>query len=293
MTAGELSEKIEGLIISGNEAFAVSMGKVQNSLYNRLVLSLKDLEVDQDGYILQSATNRKVLSEAVGEIDAAFAQGTPYTNSIERHIELIPSIDKLNEAYFETISSGFTPNKNYIKSLQRNTIRSLEENLLSSGLESQIKSPLVNILNQNVNSGGSFSGFMNQVRDFVKGNEKVEGRLLVYAKTYLKDALFSYSRAYQQAVTADLKLEWYIFLGPVIPAGKGSEGSRGWCLEKKGRYFHQREIESWADEEWRGKKPGTTKSSIFINVGGWQCVDQLIPVHQSIVPKSDKDRITK
>lgn len=291
MSASELALKIEGLIISGNEKFAGEIIGIQNQLYNRLVLTLKNLDVDSEGYILQSATNRKVLNQAISKIDESFAEGSGYSDSIQKHLEIIPSIDQLNNAYFETISSGFTPNKNFIRSLQKNTIESLENSLLNQGLESQVKAPLVDILNRNINSGGSFNGFLQEVKDYVKGKEGLDGRLLSYTKTYVRDALFTYSRAYQQAITNDLGLEWYLFSGPVIPAGKGSEGSRGWCLEKKGRYFHQKEIEDWASEDWAGKKPGTTSSSIFINVGGWNCIDQLIPVHKSIISENDQARI--
>lgn len=291
MTPKSLADQIEGLIISANDRFAGQIISVQNKLYNELVLILKNVEVDSDGYILQSATNRKILNEAVFKIDESFVENTPYVNSIQQHLELIPSINDLNNAYFETISSGFSPSKNFIKSLQRQTVETLENTLLNDGLQAQVKAPLINILNRNINSGGSFNGFLQEINTFIKGNDKIEGSLLSYSKTYLKDALFTYSRSYQQAFTSDLGLEWYLFSGPVIPAGKGSEGSRGWCLDRKGRYFHESEIKLWASEDWAGKKPGTTESSIFINIGGWNCIDSLIPVHVSAVPQSDLDRI--
>lgn len=291
MSPKNLADNIEGLIISANETFARMVILVQNKLYNDLVLILKGVEVDADGYVLQSAANRKILNEAIFKIDESFAENTPYVNSLDEYLKTIPKIDALNAAYFETIKSGFVPNKNFIRSLQKQSIESIERGILNEGLESQIKGPLVDILNQNINTGGSFVGMVKQVQDYVIGNEKIEGHLLHYTKTYVRDALFSYSRSYQQAFTSDLGLVWYLFSGPVIPAGKGSEGSRGWCLEKKGLYFHETEIKAWASEDWAGKKPGTTTSSMFINLGGWNCIDSLIPVHESVVPTSDLDRM--
>lgn len=285
MNPDELAARIEGLIIGGSDEFALQIIRVQNQLYNRLVLTLKNIEVDADGYILQNAVNRRILNEATGIIDQSFAQGTPYVSSIEKHLEIIPTIDTLNNAYFESISSGFVPNRAFIKSLQKQTISSLETSLLGDGLQSQIKNPLIDILNRNVNTGGSFSGFLKEVNDFVKGNEKAEGRLLSYTRTYLRDSLFTYSRSYQQSITADLGLSWYLYSGGLI------KDSREFCIDRAGNYFHESEIKAWAKLTWQGKKPGTTESSIFVFCGGWNCNHQLIPVHQIVVPKSDLERI--
>src|SRR4030042_1923065 len=135
MNPEELAIKIEGLVISANEKFAGQIATVQDRLYSRLVRVLKDVEIDSDGFVNQSATNRKVLNEAISAIDESFAQGTPYTAAIEQHLEVIPSINALNQAYFETISSAFTPNRQFIRSLQRQAIEGLERSLLNEGLE--------------------------------------------------------------------------------------------------------------------------------------------------------------
>jgi hypothetical protein len=285
MTPKSLADKIEGLIISTNDTFATRIIGVQNRLYNDLVLVLKNIEVDGEGYILQSAANRKILSEAIFKIDESFTEGTPYVNAIQKHLEIIPDLNSLNNSYFETISSGFTPNKNFIKSLQRQTISTLENTLLNDGLQAQVKSPLVDILNRNINTGGSFNGFLKEVQNFVKGNEKVEGKILSYSKTYVRDALFTYARSYQQSITSDLGLEWYLYAGGLM------DTSREFCIERSERYFHEQEIKSWASLSWQGKKQGTTESSIFVFCGGWQCNHQLIPVHISAVPQDDLDRI--
>jgi hypothetical protein len=285
MTPEELARRIEGLIISGNDEFASEMVKIQNRLYNRLVLTLKNIEVDSSGYILQSSANRKVLNQAVTNINEAFAESSGYSAAIEKHLEIIPSIDKLNNVYFESISSGFTPNKNFIKSLQKQTITSLENSLLNEGLQSQVKGPLVDILNRNINSGGSFNGFLQEVRDYVKGSEKVDGRLLSYTKGITKDALSIYARTYQQSITSDLGLKWYLYAGGIM------DKSREFCIERAGNYYHEDEIKQWPKLDWQGKMKGTTESSIFYYVAGHNCIHQLIAVHDSIVPKDDLDRV--
>jgi hypothetical protein len=281
----ELAEKIDGLTLEANERFAGQITSVQDRLYSRLVGTLKRVDIDADGYIIQSADNRKILNEAINSIDESFAQGTPYTSAIEQHLEVIPAINELNEIYFKTISSAFTPNKQFIKSLQKQTISGLERSLLNEGIESQIKGPLIDILNRNINTGGSFSGFLKEVQDYVKGTPDLDGRLLSYSKGIVRDALTVYARSFQQAVVADLGLKWYLYAGGLM------DTSRPFCVERAGKYYYEDEVKAWAHLEWTGKMRGTTESSIFQFAGGYFCGHQLIPVHESIVPKIDLDRI--
>lgn len=284
MSPKELAEKIEQLIVSAGEALSGRLVAIQNRLYNQLVNILKSLDTDPDGYILQSAGNRKILNDAVFKIDESFAADTPYTASIDEYVKSIPKVNELNNLYFETISKSFSANKNFVKSLQRQTIETLENTLLNDGLQAQIKTPLINILNRNVNSGGSFTGFLQEVQNYVKGTSDLDGRLLSYSKGITKDALSIYARTYQQAFTSDLGLKWFVYSGGLM------DKSRDFCIERAGNYYHESEIKKWASQEWAGKMRGTTESSIFTYCGGYQCTHQLIPVHDSMVPSEDLER---
>lgn len=289
MTPEELAAEIERLIVANNIKFAGIIGKVQGSIYNRIIGILKDLELDGEGYIKQSTANRKVLRTAQDAFDEIITN-SPYQNAIESHLRVIPRLDKLNETYFKSVSDLFSPNRNFIKDLQKQVIRDVNTNLLNEGVIAQVKTPLNQILNVNVNTGGSFSGFQEQLRNFIKGNDLVEGRLLRYTTTYTADTLFNYSRGWQEAVTADLGLEFYLYSGGLTAKGKNSGGSREFCIDRVGKYYHRKEIESWAALDWKGKNPLTTKSSIFTFAGGYNCKHSMIPVSERIVPKEVIER---
>lgn len=284
MSPERLAGQIEAIILAGDARFASAVETVQRDLFNQLSLNLKNLETDSDGYILQSSSNRKVLADAENTILSVF-RDPYYVGAVTNYMAAIPKINDLNEQYFTSVSDSFKPNRVFLKSLQQQTISSVEKYVLQDGLESQVVEPLVSILNQNINSGGKFSGFMEQVKTFVEGNDKVEGRALNYTRVYLKSVLFQYARTYQQSITADLKLEWYLYSGGLI------DKSREFCVERAGKYFHQSEVEAWARLDWRGKDPLTTESSIFVLAGGFSCLHQIIPVSKIIVPKADLDRI--
>lgn len=278
MTPKTLADRIESAIITANDRFASQIIGVQEQLYDDLVRILKDLELDPEGYIRQSADNRKILKEAQKSFDKIIDQ-SGYSNAIEDHLKAIPKIDSLNQQYFKSIAEGFSLNKNFIKSLQTQSIQTVNSYLLQDGLAAQVKIPLNEILNQNVNAGGQYSGMLKQLQTFINGNSGLDGRLLSYSRNFLKDSLFQYSRSFQQSVTADLKLEFYLYSGFLI------DRSREFCIERAGKYYHQKEIEGWASLSWKGKSNLTTESSIFILAGGYACNHSIVPVHRSSVPR--------
>lgn len=286
MSAQELANVIDDLVGAADTRYTNSIGRIQKDLYNQLGVILKDLELDSDGYIKQNAANRRVMSTAEAKIHDVFSSSL-YTTAVSNYVQVVPKVDVQNVKYFKAISESFPPQRQFLKNLQNEAIATIEKYVLQDGLQSQVVSPLVQILNQNINSGGQFSGFLQQVRDYVVGNNQVDGRALSYSRTYLRDSLFTYSRTYQQSVTNDLGLEWYLYSGGVM------DKTRPFCTDRSGNYYHHSEIESWASESWAGKKQGTTESSIFLFAGGWNCGHSIIPVSEIIVPEEILARIKK
>lgn len=282
MTPRDLAVAIEDIIVGADKKYAGNIGKIQRELYNDIIVVLSKLELE-GGYIKQSNANRRILSEADDKIQEVFSSDY-YRKSVSNFVASVPKVDLLNVKYFTSIEESFSPNRLFLKDLQKSTVKTIEDFILKDGLQVQVIKPLSQVLNQNINSGGQFSGFMRQIKDFVLGDDKVEGRALSYTRTYLRDSLFTYSRTYQQSVTGDLGLEYYQYAGGLI------DSSRPFCIERAGKFFHHKEVERWAGLDWAGKKSGTTESSIFLFAGGWNCGHQLIPVHDSIVPEDVKTR---
>lgn len=283
MNPEELAQEIERLILAADSRYVSAIGRVQKDLHNQLTGILKELELDQDGYIKQNAGNRKILTTADNKINEVFTSSI-YTTAVNNYVNVIPKVDIQNVKYFTSIDEGFKPKKLFLKNLQADTIATVEKYVLQDGLQSQVINPLSQILNQNVNSGGQFAGFQQQVRDYILGNADVEGRALSYTRTYLRDTMFTYSRTYQQSITNDLGLEYYLYSGGLI------DKSRPFCIHRAGKHYSHKEIESWASEEWAGKKQGTTESSIFLFAGGWNCGHSIIPVSTLVVPQEVIDR---
>lgn len=288
MTPTDLAERLEKITTQASQKLEAKVITTQNQLEGQVIGILKDLEVDKDGYIVQSQANRKIIQKASNAFEAGI-KNSPYFDGIQQYVNSIPLVDKANSAYFDFISQGYKPNAQYITSLKKDTIKSLESLLMQDGLESQIKAPLVNILNQNINSSAKFTDLLKSVQQYIVGTNQLDGKLLSYSKQITSDALFNYSRGYQQAVTSDLGLEWYLYAGGVTEGGKFSGGSRGFCISKIGNYYDHDDVERWANSTWEGQRRGTNSSTIFIYAGGYNCRHSIIPVSENAVPKTNKD----
>jgi len=273
----EAADRIEAAISKANAELNKVIERTQFNAYNSILAELKGLELDSDGYILQNNFNRKIIRGVGKQFDRSL-NTSGYTSGLNNFIKSISTVDAINEAYFASIDESFTANALFVKDLQRQTVLSIESLLLNEGLESQIKQPLINILNQNINTGGSYAGMVQQVKDYVVGNTDHEGKLLRYSKQITQDAINNYSRAYQNSVGTSLGLVFYQYVGGII------KDSREFCRDRVNGYFHYLEVESWAKLEWQGKNALTTKSSIFVLAGGWSCGHQLMPVSTFSVP---------
>jgi hypothetical protein len=277
MTPDQLALRIDTLIEGVEAQLNIVIQGTQRKLYSDMILLLKKLELDRNGYIRNNGVNRKILRQASSVFDAAF-KNSGYKQGLQEYTSAFSKVTAINEAYFATVSSAFKPNAAFIKSLQAEAIRQIETMALNEGLVANVKSPLISILNKNINSGGSFAGMLQEVQGYIVGIDK-EGKLLRYSKTWVADALFNFSRAYQQSVTQDLGLNNFYYAGGAI------KDTRDFCRERLDQYWKREQIEEWADLDWAGKNPGTTKSSIFVYLGGYNCRHSLIPVHESVVSK--------
>jgi hypothetical protein len=278
LTPRDVAIRLEAAIQEATEALNAVLEKTQNSIYRLAIAKLKDLDVDPYGYIRPSSENRKIIRGINKAFDEGIAKGG-YINGLNQFTKTISVLDSLNAGYFDGIGKTFNANSTSIKALQKQTILNIESLLLNNGLETQIKGPLSNLLFQNVTSGGSYSGMLEQVKVYIKGVDN-DGKLMQYVKQITRDALNNYSRSYQSSIGNALGLVFYQYVGGLMPE------SREFCRDRVNGYFHYKEIESWANLDWKGKRPDTTESSIFIYCGGFSCGHNAMPVSTIVVPQS-------
>lgn len=283
MTPDELSDELDGIASRAQNKLVQQVARTNKALFEQMELLLVKLELSTDGTIKQNQFNRKILSRVDQYFNRAFTQSGYYSN-LNFLTKVVINMSDVNALYFDFVLDNFSKDAQYLKSLQKQTITQLETYLANEGLESIMKRPLVDIMNQNLNTGASFTDLNKQIREFILGSDKLEPTLAVYSKQITRDALFNYSSALQEAVSQKAGLQFYIY------SGSSRKDSRDFCTARAGNYYHKKEVEAWGSQNWAGRRKGTNSSTIFIYRGGYNCEHKLISVSEEIVPKNVIER---
>lgn len=276
MKASEISKRVEDLVIVYSDTLLAFIDDLEKKLLRQLMAAANKLELDDEGYILQTSANRKIIQEAEKVFNDVI-KSSSYQKAISDFMKVIDEVDKNNVEYFSSVSKNFKPNKAFISNLRKNTFKSVETLLLQEGLDIQVKLPLLDVMTQNINTAGLYSGMVKQLNKFIDGDGN-GGVLKNHVRVVSTGAVMDYSRAYQQSVASSLNLEFYLYSGDLI------RNSRDFCVERAGHYFHHKEIEEMSKLSWSGKHKATTEASIFIYAGGYGCTHSIVPVGVDEVP---------
>ena len=268
------------------DRFSKNVVTRQKNMYSTIFKTIKNLETDEAGNILTTNKNLKLLRTVRGDIKKTII--TPqYKKDLNKFLGGFEELKTINDTYYKAIASGtLNANKQVFNEVKNFSIEATKNSLLDSGITQEIIKPVENILSQNVTSGGSFQDMTEALRQDILGDSQRLGKLERYSKQITTDSLNQFNANYNETVSKDLGLEFYYYNGAV------KETSRTYCVDRVngGRYFHKKEVEQSANEEWAGKIPNTNSSNIFIYRGGYNCGHQWLAVDTIAVPKSARDR---
>jgi hypothetical protein len=147
--------------------------------------------------------------------------------------------------------------------------------------------PIAQEVGAYIATGSRYSDLVTAVSNIVTGGEEADGAILGNARTAVNDVVSVYERTATAVASDAVGAEFFLYQGRPI------DTTRPFCRARAGKYWHRREIEGWADEEWSGKTKGTTSATIFNYLGGYNCRHVLVPVRQDVVPASDLERMRK
>jgi hypothetical protein len=206
------------------------------------------------------------------------------------------AIQALNNEYYGAIIESFNPNRQLYNEVRNNAINATTISLTQAGIEENVINPVVNIVNDSVTDGASFTDMVDELRLLIKGDEQNLGSLRRYASQITNDALNQFNANYNQTIANDLGLEWFFYSG-----GK-RKTSRPFCKKYAGRYFHKNEVEDFGKKKdldgsnlcggnyktnlCSGRVKGTNSSNIFRYRGGYNCKHIYKPTLITAVPKN-------
>lgn len=252
--------------------------KTETAVFNSILALVKRLETADEGTILTTSANIQLLREVKSRVNRIVLNKT-YKSRVNTFLNQFNQIKSSNDKYFKGVSGAFNPNRNVYKEIVRESIVATSNSLTEAGLEAAVVEPIKNNLQTAITSRQSFADLTDNLRFIIKGNEERLGSLERHITQIATDSMNQFTANYTTAVSGDLGLEFWFYSGSVV------EDSRSYCVERAGKYFHTKEVEQSANEQWAGKIAGTNEGNIFINRGGWNCAHLYLPTSIEGVPR--------
>lgn len=263
---------------------------VQRSLYNDLVALIGQLDVDAVGNFVISTANLDLATDIANTLKELIPN-SGYNDVLRGFAGEFDIQAGLNDEYFRQVFGDFASG-DIMDSLKRGSIRQL----VGDNLDAPFITPIRQRLEQAITSGASRKDTLKVLRVDVEGGEidgeTRKGNLERYVKTIMTNTFAQSDRGYANQVADDLDTQWRYYTKGTV------QDSRVFCIDRNGRYFHDREVEDWgqgenigkAGKDWQGKIVGTDGKTIFTNLGGWNCLHSLMPVGLAVVPIDDIKR---
>ena len=272
-----------------------SIPKIQDKVFDKLVLELSKLETDSLGNIKPNVSNLKSLQNIKGSLSDIILN-PEYVKNVGTFISTFDKSKDLIDSYFFELVDTFDNKKALFNEILTNSVGITEESLLGAGITNDIVNPIKDYLSKSVTQGQNLTELIEELSIKIKGDETNLGYIQKNVKQIATDSINQYSANYTEAISDDLDFEYFIY------SGANKTTSRCFCLEREGKYFHKKEIEYWGETAslWNncktkkhkggGRIQGTNKKTIFTYRGGYQCNHLIMPVSEVVVPKDVIER---
>lgn len=287
--AQALLEKIHQRIDGAVDGFNESVPQLQRSIFERLQVLIKDLELS-NGRLANTVDNIKKIGQLKGEIERIVLD-KKYISQVGDFTKAFDVVSELQNKYFSLLANDFKPNK-LLNAIKQDAITSTVSRLTESGLNANVIQGVEDILRTNIRIGGKYADFVEQLRNHINP-EGGQGALQGYIKTITTDSINTYNRTYSNVIAADLGLSWGRFTGSLRTS------SRPICIAMaKLQYFHKSQIPELLNGVVDGKqtplgsnglplgmKEETTVENYAELLNGWNCAHAWSWVSEGMVPK--------
>jgi len=244
------------------DRFIGKVAATQAQLFNELMVILEGLGLS-NGQLELNAANLQLVDDLLNQYYARLQQGQ-YGSLVSGYLQQMDVQRNLNNEYFTLefdASPGAVSNAVHQSSKSKAT-RQLIGDDFKTNFINVVRDQVV----QSVEGRASFSQLRDDLFGLFTDTTERQGLVHNWASQVSRD-LFSVSdRAYNNAVAQELELQFIQYAGGLV------RDSRPFCVARAGKFYHVREVESWAAEDWAGKFRNTTPTNILDWLGGYNCM---------------------
>lgn len=275
--------------------------KQNEKLYKAALEQLSKLD-SKDGQIVASPKNLAAVSNIIENLKSVLFDGE-YLDAIKTFALEIQQQALLNNSILKEVAGSFEDKELYKATIvrsQKNALMLLDENAIRANL----LQPLEELLNNSVISKVNIPDAIENLRTSLTGENAT---LTKYAGQIVRDTFAVSDRQYVKLTAESNKIEFYRYSGGEV------DGTREFCAERHGQYFHIKEIEAWGAFEntdpsifkfpkfiyetkagvkiyWAGMNYNTNSGTISSYLGGYECNHVLVPVATQYVNEEVKAR---
>jgi len=249
-----IAAKYVDRFLEGMEASGVGM-------YNKIISQVKYLEPGVSGLF-----NTEVIA-GIAETMQDHINSPAYENRVQA---LINSVPKISVEVTQYLAKKFRtdPPEEYVQEalvIQEQYNSQLLQAIDDQAVDFAVIGPYINDLFTLVGDSSSLDTAITRTK-------KVQDAFFSYYVTKVTTILEQYERELISLWSDYFEVKRWRYENPV------DKRTRDFCSDHAGGIYTQEEIESWADDDWSGKIPGTTPETIWVNLGGYNCRGTLIPI---------------
>jgi hypothetical protein len=246
------------------------VGRSIKRLEQRIMSSMKALETSKNGELVGPRVNLKQAQKVHQDLAKYFEEmyGTGLHQAMDGFDEVAKAIKDnwpdLDDA-IEFTGVDYT----VMDTLKK---QSLEEfRRFGDGAREQIATAMYD----HVVANGTFGGLVAEMAAVLgTGLDKRGNNMARYAKLWANDAIMNFHQAVTMNKANQAGLKSFLYVGNIMRT------SRPFCIDRAGKVFTKKEIESWNDMWWDGKRgPAMTYR------GGWNCRHHWTPIKKEWLPK--------
>ena len=253
--------------------FIGMVNKQNEQLWKELLKLLEGLDVE-DGVILANSKNL-AQSQVIVDKMRAVMFGGEYLEGLKDFIgafdEQAVLVNGIFAGQFDDFVSDNALYKQVVNQSKRTTLALFDQ----SAIDKAWSEPMKRIMQDNILVKGTYNELLSTLKEFTLGSSNRDAALTRYAQLYARDSFNIFNRNYTHLIGEDIGVEYYEYAGGAV------KDSRDFCLQRIGRYFSKKEVESWASLSWQGKRPETDSKTIFSYRGGYNCMHSILPVSKA------------
>jgi len=299
MSQEEYIKSLHELIDGSVDTFNASIPEVQRTIAMRMQLLIKDLDIDNQGNIVNNVKNLRLMGQIKMEV-SNIVLNKQFEAQVGDFLSKFSDVAVLQNQYFKSMNKSFKPDA-ILTEIRNQSVEATAQSLTEAGISANVIEPITEMLRTNITTGGRWQDLNKMIQDYVLDNEKGVGALKRYTVQITNDSLNQFSAQYTHTVADSLNYKWFMYTGSLLRT------SRAFCealVAKK--YVHISELPAIVRGDFqefdkadnmnpktglpKGMVDGTTATNFFVYRGGYNCGHQLIPTDAKVVPLNIRSR---